>query len=230
MATCQPIKREVLKALTDEAWEQRLMELADRSLKSLISPLFSALCQVDPILRWRGIHGLGIVVSRLAEGHMEDARVVLRRLMWNLNEESGGIGWGSAEAMGEILALSEPLAKEYHSILLSYIHQRDEGDDNYLELPALRQGALWGIARLAEVRPQLAAKAIEDLRLCLNDSDPTIRGLACKVFAVIGSGTARTELERLTRDNTAVDLYWDQAMQPSTVGTLAIEALRSLYH
>jgi len=53
---------------------------------------------------------MGRVVSSLAEKDMESARVVMRRLMWNLNEESGGIGWGCPEAMGETMARSAPLA------------------------------------------------------------------------------------------------------------------------
>jgi len=54
---------------------------------------------------------------------MESARVIMRRLMWSLNDESGGIGWGAPEAMGEIMARHEQLTKEYSAILGSYIRE-----------------------------------------------------------------------------------------------------------
>ena len=59
---------------------------------------------------------MGALVFSLAEQDMESARVVMRRLMWNLNDESGGIGWGSPEAMGEIMARHSGLAEEYSKI------------------------------------------------------------------------------------------------------------------
>ncbi len=63
---------------------------------------------------------MGRVAADLADRDMESARVVVRRLMWNLNDESGGIGWGSPEAMGEIMACHEGLAEEYSCILISF--------------------------------------------------------------------------------------------------------------
>jgi hypothetical protein len=46
---------------------------------------------------------MGEVMAHLADKDMESARVIMRRLMWSLNDESGGIGWGAPEAMGEIV-------------------------------------------------------------------------------------------------------------------------------
>jgi hypothetical protein len=84
---------------------------------------------------------------------MESARVVMRRLMWNLNDESGGIGWGSPEAMGEITAGHPGLANEFACILVSYINPAG----NFLEHESLQRGSLWGVGRLAHARPVLAS-------------------------------------------------------------------------
>jgi hypothetical protein len=78
----------------------------------------------------------------------------MRRMIWNLNDESGGIGWGSPETMGESMACHNRLAGEYHRILVSYIRP----DGNFLEHPELQKGLLWGLARLAAVQPELARK------------------------------------------------------------------------
>ncbi len=75
--------------------------------------LFSFFYDKEEIIKWRAIAAFGRVVSMLADQNMESARVIMRRLMWNLNDESGGIGWGSPEAMGEITALHPGLAKNF---------------------------------------------------------------------------------------------------------------------
>ena len=81
------------------------------------------------MIRWRAVSAMGHVVSRQAENDMPAARIIMRRLMWNLNDESGGIGWGSPEAMGDIMARSAPLTREYHRILISYV----DPSGNFLE-------------------------------------------------------------------------------------------------
>ena len=82
-----------------------------------VNNLFSFLYEGNPVIKWNAVMAMGAVVSLLAEEDMEAARTIIRRLMWNLNDESGGIGWGSPEAMGEILANKDGLADEYHKIL-----------------------------------------------------------------------------------------------------------------
>jgi len=98
---------------------------------------------------------MGAVVANLAEQDMESARVIMRRLMWSLNDESGGIGWGAPEAMGEIIASHDGLAKEYVSVLISYVWK----EGNFLEYEPLQRGAVWGVGRVAQVRPELAQDA-----------------------------------------------------------------------
>ena len=104
---------------------------------------------------------MGLVMAGLAAADLESARVVLRRCMWNLNEESGGIGWGCAEAMGETLALCPALACEYGGLLLAYL----DPNGNLIDHPALQAGVLWGVGRLLHRRsPGLAAGAARLLR------------------------------------------------------------------
>ncbi|NIR18057.1 MAG: HEAT repeat domain-containing protein, partial [Desulfobacterales bacterium] len=77
----------------------------------------------DQDVRWSAVKAMGRVVAKMADEDMESARVIMRRLMWNLNDESGGIGWGSPEAMAEILTCHDGLAKEYAHILISYARE-----------------------------------------------------------------------------------------------------------
>lgn len=96
-------KDEVKSLLTAEDYS-RLAELAGGHGGKVGIILISLLGDLDDQVRWRAVKGLGLVTALLYERDPEQARRVLRQLIWNLNEESGGIGWGMPEAFGEILA------------------------------------------------------------------------------------------------------------------------------
>jgi hypothetical protein len=142
--------------------------------KTAISPLLSCLYETDELMRGRAIRAIGHTVSMMAGSHPESARNIMRRLIWSLNDESGGIGWGAPEAMGEIMAENEMLAHEYHRILISYIDE----DGNPLENELLERGVLWGIGRLARSRPELVRTAVGPVLKQLISKDPVKRGLA----------------------------------------------------
>ena len=120
------LKRKVLELLRSEDLDHAIDQLCQLSSRHVINPLFSFLYHRDEQIKWRAVTAMGAIVSKLADEDMESARVIMRRLMWNLNDESGGIGWGSPEAMGEILASQETLAKEYSKMLISYA--REDGN------------------------------------------------------------------------------------------------------
>lgn len=126
-------------------------EILGFNLRKVVNPLFRYIQSVDEPVRSRAITSMGQVVATLANNNMESARIIMRRLMWSLNDESGGIGWGAPEAMGEIMAVHKGLAQEFHKILLSYV----DSDGNYLEYEPLRQGAVRGLRRLLEAQPQI---------------------------------------------------------------------------
>ena len=71
-----------------------LKAILELPARQVVNPLFSFLYNTDELLKWKAVTALGAVVSNLASHDMESARIVMRRLIWNLNDESGGIGWG----------------------------------------------------------------------------------------------------------------------------------------
>ncbi len=173
--------------------------------RQVVNPLFSFLYSLDEQIKWRAVSAMGAVIDALAEQDMESARIIMRRFIWNLNDESGGIGWGSAEAMGEAMALNEKLAEEYAGILVSYIRP----DGNYLELEDLQKGALWGLGRLAHARPQLVKDAASFLALFLEAEDPARRGLAAWAVGAFPAETAGPYLAHLIDDDANFNIYLD---------------------
>ncbi len=214
-------KEKVFHLLAAEDFNQSLETFCRLSARRVINPLFSFLCSTESHIRWRAITATGAVVANLAKEDMESARVVMRRILWNLNDESGTIGWGLPEAMGEIMAQHEGLAREYANILISYIRQ----DGNFMEHEPLQRGVLWGLGRLAQTRPELLNDAISYLHQFLGSEDATIRGLAAWTMGLLGVGQADSGLERLLGDEAEVRLYLNGKERVCRVSDLAREAL-----
>lgn len=170
--------REIKKAFLREDIPELVASLSSMPLKNAISLVISVVYSPEEAIRAKAVTVFGILMNRLAQFDMELARQIMRRLMWSLNDESGGIGWGAPEAMAEAMALNEGLAQEYAHMLLSYIWE----EGNYLEYLPLRRSALRGIARLACVRPLLlkGLNAVELLTGYLNDEDNESKEMAMK--------------------------------------------------
>jgi len=218
------LKLKVKRFLRSSDFDTALKELRQLPARKVINPLFSLLYDTSDQMRWRAVTAMGVVVAGLAEDDRESARVIMRRLMWNLNDESGGIGWGSAEAMGEILARNKGLATEYASILISYASE----DGNFQEHELMQRGVLWGIGRLAQVRPELAGSAIGPVMVFLKSDDAHARGLAARILGVLRAKEAKVHLKDLLKDEGEFTNYLDGALIKRTVKKAASEALLAI--
>ena len=216
-------KKGLISYLKTESLEAVLAEVRRFPPRQAVRPLLAGLFHTDDPIKWHAVSALGAVVAALAEREMETARIIMRRLMWSLNDESGSIGWGAPEAMAEIMAVHDGLAEEYAHILVAYLRR----DGCYLELPALQRGLMWGVARLAEVRPDLLRKweAPDHLLPYLDSEDPEVRGLAARALGILRVEGAKERITVLQSDTSAVLLYNRGKLETTTVGKLAAEAL-----
>jgi hypothetical protein len=214
-------KKKIRELLSQRDFANSIEEICQLPAKQVISPLFSFFHSLDEMIKWRSITAMGVVVAGLAKHDMESARVVMRRLMWNLNNESGGIGWGSPEAMGEIMARHKGLAEEYCRILISYISE----DKNYIEHEALQRGVLWGIGRLAHSRPHLLVEAAPLLVPFMASKDAVLRGLAAWAAAALDAEITRRPLKRLLTDNADIQIFLEGQLVEIPVSQLARQAM-----
>jgi hypothetical protein len=210
------LKKKIFDFLGQDDFRAGLDKICALPEKQAVNPLFSFFFNSSPLIKWHAISAMGAVVSQLADKELEGARIIVRRLMWNLNDESGGIGWGSPEAMGEILARHDALAKEYHTILISYI----DPSGNYLEHEVLQRGVLWGVGRFAHARPQDAKIALPLLTPLLDSKDPFIRGLAgwtCGMYLQPGDDKG---LDLLADDDTLIVFYDNHVLSEIPISSL----------
>jgi hypothetical protein len=215
------LKEQVSALLRADDLQVSVSALAAWPPRQVVNPLIGLLYHGDPRVRWHAVTAMGMVVARLAEAQMEAARVVMRRLMWSLNDESGGIGWGAPEAMGEIMACHERLAQEYAAILISYLNPHG----NFLEHEGLQLGLLWGMGRLAHARPALTADAAPFIRPFLFSSRDDLRGMAVWAAGPLMDPTLREPIQALCADPAMVTLFIDGRFIQCTIGQLARTAL-----
>ena len=219
------LKKKILSLLQAEDFlDIGLDEIRRLPSRRIVNPLFSFLFSLDDKVKWRAVTAMGKVVGDLAESDLESARVVMRRFIWNLNDESGGIGWGCPESMAEAMAQNERLADEYSCILVSYI----QPECNYLEHEGLQQGVLWGIGRLAHTRPRYIRKSATYLLAYMGSEDPVLRGLAVRAVVPPVNENTIHRLKQLLNDRAIFTLYHNGRFDQYSVGQSARNALTSI--
>lgn len=212
------LKIQIRELLERDNFPAVLEEIINLPSVQVVNPLFSFFHDRNELIKWRAITVMGGVVSMMAaRNQKEPARVVMRRLIWNLNDESGGIGWGSPEAMGEIMAQSKQMADEYHRLLLSYIMPHG----NYIEHPLLQRGVLWGIGQLAHAQPSLVQSSIDYLIPFMTSPDPFHRGLASWISACYDHEPTNKLLIQNRQDLSLITFYQNSQLNEVTVSFMA---------
>ncbi|OGR18886.1 MAG: hypothetical protein A2X81_11130 [Desulfobacterales bacterium GWB2_56_26] len=228
-------RRELKKMLLELLQKQDLPEIfqviSEFQEHLLLNPLFIALCHQNERVCFHAVRCFGRIVPAMADKDPEAARVVMRRFLWSLNDESGGIGWGAPEAMAEIMCHSESLRQEYLHMLISYM--REDGDElfqdgNFIELPMLQRGVLRGIGRLAQChRSEMLVRNIAgDVAAYLQSSDQEVVGLAIWCLGMLGTVADSAKILPLVGNEKEISLYIDDVLKKTTVGQLAENALQ----
>jgi HEAT repeat protein len=175
--------------------------------------LVSLLYDPDELVRWRAVSALG----RVAGAHPEQAQPLVTRLYWSLNDESGGIGWMSAPALGEIGRNAPPLLSSCIRPLVRYLDER-----------FLLVGALWAIGRLAPAYPAETREVVPDVAARCAADDPAIRAHAAFALGAVGDVRGRAALDGLAGDGRPARVYVGGALVTKQVREWAGEALAKL--
>lgn len=189
------VKKEVFELLDQYTPAELSQKLTVFPQTHVINSLFMALCDVRERVKWHAVSCFGEIVATMADTNVESARIIMRRFLWTLNDESGGIGWGAPEAMAEVMCRCEVLRKEYIHMLISYMQEDGEElfqDGNYLELPLIQRGLLWGVGTLCYTFPgEMRQRGLDvDLENYLKSDDWYVRTLA--LWSLVGLGVTYT--------------------------------------
>lgn len=206
--------RRMLEAKDTEGL-QRLARAHRRTLSLLLGLTYSP----DEAVAWRAVEGLGVAAAAVAEEDPEFVRGILRRLLWSLSDESGGIGWKAPQALGAIVAARPDLFRGFVPLILSLFELEEE---------TFRPGTLWAAGQIALRDASLVQGAAPWVLTCLDHPDPATRGHACWCAGCLALAEARPRLEALAEDPAEVPFFAHGALHRRTVGALAREALAHL--
>lgn len=210
----EEIKEEIISLLENREFDS-LAELVARR-RSFLRYLNRLLYSPGGLLRWRAVEGMGAVAHRLAGEDPEAVRNIIRNLLWTINEESGGIGWGAAECIGEIIYRRPEMFQEYASIIIS---RADE--------EMLRRGVVWAAGRIAQAHPGLVLESLPELAGFLDDPDPVVRGYTLRLFGILGEKPDFSRLRRLLDDRSPVPVYENGRITEVAVADLAAALIRA---
>jgi HEAT repeat protein len=170
----------------------------------------SLLFDADDLVSWRAVEALGRTAAVRARHDLEGVREMLRRILWLMNDESGGLLWKGPAALGAVLANVPALCGEFLDVLASF-----------LEEEPFRTGSRWALWRIARERPQaVAAAARAALAASLADADAAVRGHAALALSAASGPAAAAAL---SGDGAALEVfdYRSGTLRATTVGDVA---------
>ena len=187
-----------------------------RVLGSLIALTYAA----DPQIGCRAVEAIGVAAFRISEDDPDRVRDLLRRLMWLVNDESGGICWRAPEAMAEILRRRPTLYPEYIPIVTSLLVNLERED-----LEHFRVGVLRALGRLGPLAADHFRDVASAVVSALSHTDPQVRGMAAWCLGEVGRADLLLEQRDLCVDDGSVTLYEDGSISRATVSQLVQRAL-----
>ena len=141
--------------------------------------LQSLLFDPEAPVRWRAVEAVGRVSAVRARGDVERVREMIRRTVWLMNDESGGLLWLGPQVLGAVLANVPALCGEFLEVLASF-----------LEEEPFRAGTRWALWRVALANPAAVAATAAALVPSLSDPDPEVRGHAALALAAASGAAA----------------------------------------
>jgi hypothetical protein len=194
------MKRELRALLVERRFDAIAMwaGTTTRVLGSLVSLTFDP----DPVVGWRAVEALGVAAERIARDDPEAVREHLRRLLWLMSEESGGICWRAPEAMAEIVSREPVLYADFVPIVVHLIQQTADED-----LVHFRPGMLWAIGRLGALGAREAQDVLPIVVAALDHEDPQVRGMAVWVSGRVGRADVLVGRDKLPADEGMVTVY-----------------------
>jgi hypothetical protein len=164
------LKTRVMELLSQRR-EHQLAELAAADRRA-VRPLVGRLWDPNDVIRAGAARAIGLA----AENHPELGADLVRRLLWNLNDESATNGVFGLPALGEIGRRAPDLIAPFVGPMASL------AADDGLRVPLLR-----ALTTVAEAAPRLVEPLLNDLERFVDESDP----VQCDAFRVLAETVKR---------------------------------------
>lgn len=186
-------KKDFLNLLEKADFET--IQKASLQNKNILGWLISLSYDKDNLMSWKAIEAMEYVAKAYIEAQdIETLRNTIRKLLWSMTDESGGIGWRAAELIGQIIYAEPSLFEDIIPILWS---QREE--ESFLE-SVLR--SMIKLSKKVNLRDYIKIED-EELKNLMNHKNEEIRALASIMVNRIKSSVTVPEEVK----NTMVSVY-----------------------
>ncbi len=188
------LKKTVQRALETNALES-LAVLAKEDRK-VLSALVRLAYDKDQLIGWRAIKAIGLAAREMVEADYEFLRVTIRKLLWSLSDESGGIGWSAPEILGEIVS-ADP--RRFDDIIPLIVEVYD------IEEKTFRPGVLYALSVIASKEPDLVLPFKDLIARALSEGDPLSRIYAIDLFRELKGRIGKDELDGINKARKAIE-------------------------
>lgn len=223
--------REKLRKILESNDLKAAVSLA-REDRKVLSQLVRLAYDKETLVGRRAIKTVGLIAKALVQQDVQFLREQVRRLLWSLNDESGGIGWAAPELIGEIISADPEAFTEFISPLTMAYDTEER---------TFRPGIVYALSRIADKSPELAAIYQRVIISSLVDVEPVTRfyglELVSKTWQKARAGGIWSEeysnkikdvVRRLESDSRDVWIFQNGNFIVMGVGEKAIEVYKKL--
>jgi hypothetical protein len=166
---------------------EAVASLAKENRKTL-SLLVRMAYDKETLVGWRAIRAVGLAAQTLVKTEYDFLRETVRRLLWSLSDESGGIGWSAPEILGEIVS-ADPQRFSDIIPLIAEVYDIEE--------KVFRPGILYALGKIAEKRPDLVVPYKDLIKRALSAGEPLSRVFALDLLKTLKSKLGKEDLNEL---------------------------------
>ncbi len=211
------MKQAVTAALEAEDYEA-VLTLALRS-RNVLSVLVRLAYDKETLVSWRAINAIGKVASVFVKSNYDFLRETIRKLLWSLSDESGGIGWAAPEILGEIVS-ADPVKMADIIPLIADVYSIEE--------KVFRPGVLYALKRIAEASPESVIPFEHIILDGLCEQDPLTRIYALELIELLSPHIAsenregiKDKVRNLAQDRSEAWVYRNGGFDGVEVGEFA---------
>ena len=173
--------------------------------RKVVSQLVRLAYDKETLVGWRAIKAIGLVAREIAGTDHEFLRGTVRKLLWTVSDESGGIGWSAPEIVGEIVSADPDNFRDIVPLLTELYD---------IEETVFRPGVLYALGRIAQANADIVEPYRDIIVRGLTDDVPLVRIHALELVRIFwprmnteDRKKLRPALQALSRDMAEVWLF-----------------------
>jgi hypothetical protein len=195
--------------------ERNFDEILEGNLKKISTGLITFLYE-DDFLIFRAGEALGLVCSQIEKDDEEFVKIILRRLFWHLNDESGAYCRGAPVGIGEIGRTCTFSFEGFKNMLVSLL------DNEEVELKFV----IYAIGRASQNIRDAYPDPVEKLLSFLSYGSAEIRGYTAWALGEFDADTV-SELQKL-KDDLSVVRFYDGEFREKSIKEIVEGALNKI--